>query len=98
MFPTQGPFDHPIPVTMLTLSLLESFARAALALVYAAAQSPSPPEGAFDGEMPVEDVDDALVLDDGDAEVVREDVGSTVDLVDVPGAEEVAAPPGWHCE
>ena len=42
IFPTQGPFSHPTPVTNDTLFAVDSFARAALALVYAALQSPSP--------------------------------------------------------
>lgn len=37
VLPTQGPFDQPTPVTILTLSLLFNLAKAAFALVYAAA-------------------------------------------------------------
>jgi hypothetical protein len=33
VLPTQGPFIHPTPVTILTLSLLFNLASAALALV-----------------------------------------------------------------
>lgn len=39
VFPTQGPLSQPTPVTILTLSWLDSLARAAFAFVYAAAQS-----------------------------------------------------------
>jgi len=42
MFPTHGPFSHPIPVAKAALSAFESFASAVLAFAYAAAQSPSP--------------------------------------------------------
>jgi hypothetical protein len=42
IFPTQGPFSHPIPVANETLFAFDNFATAAFALVYAAAQSPSP--------------------------------------------------------
>jgi hypothetical protein len=42
MFPTQGPFSHPIPVANAALLVFESLASAVLAFAYAAAQSPSP--------------------------------------------------------
>jgi hypothetical protein len=42
MFPTQGPFSHPIPVANETLFAFDSFAKAVFAFEYAAAQSPSP--------------------------------------------------------
>lgn len=38
VLPTQLPVIHPWPVTMPTFSLEESFARAAVALVYASSQ------------------------------------------------------------
>jgi hypothetical protein len=41
-FPTQGPFSHPMPVARATLFAFVSLASAVCALVYAAAQSPSP--------------------------------------------------------
>jgi hypothetical protein len=38
VFPTQFPACQPVPVTMPTLSAIDSFARAAVALVYASSQ------------------------------------------------------------
>jgi len=38
VLPTQFPACQPVPVTMPTLSEMESFARAAVALVYASSQ------------------------------------------------------------
>jgi len=42
IFPTHGPFSHPVPVAKAALFAFESFASAVVALAYAAAQSPSP--------------------------------------------------------
>lgn len=79
---------------MLTLSLLDNFDKAALAFVYAEAQSPSPLDAEADGELLVDVADDARVLVDDAGSVVREDVDDAVDPEDDPAVEDVAGPLG----
>lgn len=90
VLPTQGPFIQPTPVTILTLSLLFNLARAALALVYAAAHVPVPVPGVPDGPG-AEDVLEALV----EVAVVLLEVVVEVRAV-VVLTEVVEALPGTH--
>ena len=96
VLPTQGPLPQPTPVIILTLSLLFNLAKAALALVYAAAQVPVTVPGLLVGDvMGPEDV----VVDE--RVVVEEVTGLLVDVVVEVRAvvvlgKVVEAVPGTH--
>ena len=100
MLPTQGPLFQPTPVTILSLSLFDSLANAALALVYEAAQAPSPlpdpPEP--DGAAALEVLEEAGRVE---ALVGVAELGGALVLVEVAFvlvASVVDAAPGMHCE